>query len=257
VTRLAWLRRSIAHRGLHDAARGVIENSSSAIEAAAAKGYAAEVDLRQAGDGEVMVFHDATLERLTEGSGPLGALTARQLRRIPFKGTGDRMQSLGELFDQVAGRVPLVLEVKSDWDGRQPFAARLAEVIAAYAGPVAVMSFDPHMIAAFRARDRRTPRGLVAERFADARHWRHHSALQRFLLRHLLMAGFARPHFIAYDVDALPALAPWAGRHLFGWPLLTWTVRTPEQRRRAERWADAMIFEGFEPRSSGRMGDQP
>ena len=247
MAQLNWMRRPIAHRGLHDAGRGIIENTVSSVEAAIDKDYAVEVDIRAAGDGEVMVFHDDALGRLTEGTGAVSSFSAPQLRRIPFKGTKDRMQSLGELFDLVAGRAPLFLEIKSDWRAREPLAARISAVIAAYRGPVCVMSFDPHMIAAYRTKDGRTPRGLVAERFDDAQHWRDLTNWQRFELRHLLAARFARPHFIAYDVNALPAAAPWLGRHLFGWPLLTWTVRTPEQRQIAERWADAIIFEGFEP----------
>ncbi len=247
MTRLDWLRRPIAHRGLHDASQGIIENTATAVQAAIDKDYAVEVDLRLAGDGEVMVFHDAELDRLTDGAGPLSTLSARQLRRIPLKQTRDRMQSLGELFDQVAGQVPLVLEVKSDWQVREPLAARIAAVITAYRGQVGVMSFDPQLIAAFRAKDETTPRGLVAGRFDNVGYWHMLSSLQRFRLRHLLAARFAHPHFIAYDVNALPAFAPWLGQALFGWPLLTWTVRTPEQRATAQRWADAMIFEGFEP----------
>ena len=216
------------------------------VQAAIAKDYAIEVDLRRAGDGEVMVFHDATLERLTRRKGALAELDAQSLRKVRIKGSKDHIQTLGELFEQVAGKVPLVLEIKSDWCEREPFAARIAELVGAYRGPVCVMSFDPYMIAAIRHRDPDIPRGLVAERFSDARYWNALSALQRFRLRHLLMARFALPQFIAYDVKALPALMPWLGQHLLGWPLLTWTVRTPEQRRIAERWADAMIFEGFE-----------
>jgi glycerophosphoryl diester phosphodiesterase len=66
-------------------------------------------------------------------------------------------------------------------------------------------------------------------------------------MRHLRHAFQTRPHFVAYSVNDLPAPAPWIARHVFGLPLLTWTVRTPEQRERAARYADQMIFEGFRP----------
>jgi glycerophosphoryl diester phosphodiesterase len=66
-------------------------------------------------------------------------------------------------------------------------------------------------------------------------------------MRHLLTSTFARPNFIAYDIGALPALAPLIARTVFGLPLLTWTVRTKADRERALRYADAMIFEGIEP----------
>ena len=102
-------------------------------------------------------------------------------------------------------------------------------------------------MAAFREVAPLLPRGLVAERFDDRRHWPQLTLGQRFAMRNLLTSAIARPNFIAYDIGALPALAPLVARFLFGLPLLTWTVRTPEQRERALRYADAMIFEGIGP----------
>src|ERR1700726_2246200 len=111
---LGWLvARPVAHRGLHDAAAGIIENTPSAISAAIANDYAIEVDLQISADGEAMVHHDDVLGRLTEGAGPLAAMTAGQLKAVPFRSTTDRMITLGELCDLVAGRVTVLLELKS------------------------------------------------------------------------------------------------------------------------------------------------
>jgi glycerophosphoryl diester phosphodiesterase len=120
-------------------------------------------------------------------------------------------------------------------------------MLAPYRGRVAVMSFDPDLIAAFRHLAPAIPRGLVSERFDDERHWGELSELRRFAMRHLLTSIIAKPNFIAYDVKALPALAPAVARTLFGLPLLTWTVRTEAEKAAALRYADAMIFEGIEP----------
>ena len=98
-------------------------------------------------------------------------------------------------------------------------------MLAAYKGPVAVMSFDAHALAAFRKAAPELPRGLVAERFDSHDDWPALTAGERFAMRHLLSAAIAWPHFIAYDIEALPALAPLIARNLFGLPLLTWTVR--------------------------------
>src|SRR5262245_51391742 len=109
---LDWLiARPVAHRGLHDAAAGVIENTSSAFSAAIAGNYAIECDVQISADGEAMVFHDSTLDRLTIGQGELKAHTSDELKRIDFKNTPDRMMTLGELCAQVAGRVTLVIEI--------------------------------------------------------------------------------------------------------------------------------------------------
>jgi glycerophosphoryl diester phosphodiesterase len=244
---LDWLKRPFAHRGLHEASRGVVENSAGAVEAAIARGYAVEVDLQCSADCVPVVFHDRMLDRLTAETGAVIERNAAELSAIALKGSGDRILSLTGLLALVGGRVPLLLEVKSMWGKDRRFEANIAAALASYGGRVAVMSFDPHCVAAFRALCPSLPRGLVAERFADREHWSQLSPLQRFAMGHLLTAAFARPHFIAYDIGALPALAPARARSLFGLPLLTWTVRTPAERERALRYADAMIFEGVTP----------
>jgi glycerophosphoryl diester phosphodiesterase len=140
-----------------------------------------------------------------------------------------------------------VIEVKSSW-GRDPrYEANIARMLQSYGGKVAVMSFDPHLLAAFRRLSPRLPRGLISERFENTKHWPGHSPLRRFAMRHLLTSAIARPNFIAYDVRALPALAPAVARRIFRLPLLTWTVRSDADKQTARRSADAMIFEGVEP----------
>ncbi len=247
MTTADWLIRPIAHRGLHDTSQGIIENTASAFQAAIDAGYAIECDLQEAGDGEPMVFHDGTLDRLTTASGPVSALPAAKLQAVPFKQSGDHMQTLSGLLEQVAGRVPLVIEVKSRWDARGPFEKRVGDILATYSGPAAVMSFDPNSVRAFKTQHPNLVRGMLGTRFDDDHDWGRLSAARRFMLRHLLEGFTLRPDFIAYDIKALPALAPVLARTLAGLPLLTWTVRTPAERHAAERWADAMIFEGFRP----------
>ena len=160
-----WLTaRPVAHRGLHDAAAGVIENTAIAFAAAIAGNYAIECDLQISADGEAMVHHDAALGRLTEGAGRLDALSAAELKRVAFRTTADRMLTLGELCDLVAKRVTLVLELKSRFGGDPRLPRRVAKVLASYRGPAAVMSFDPGPISALRQLAPTLRRGLVAQR---------------------------------------------------------------------------------------------
>ena len=244
----AWLTaRPVAHRGLHDAAAGIIENTPSAFQAAISGNYAIECDLRCAADGEAMVYHDDALGRLTEGSARLDAMTAAELKRVSFRSTSDRMITVGELCDLVAGRVPLVIEIKSRFDGDLRLAARAAEVLAGYAGHAALMSFDPAPIAALRTLAPRLPRGIVAERRSSHPEWSPLSARTKRALAYFQHAMRSRPQFIAYSVSDLPSAIPWLARNLFRLPLLTWTVRTDVDRARAARYADQMIFEGFRP----------
>lgn len=239
-----WLTaRPIAHRGLHDAAAGVIENTASAFQAAIVGGYAIECDLQISADGEAMVHHDDALGRLTEGVARLDAMTAQALQRVAFNSTADRMLALGGLCDLVAGQVTLVIELKGRLAGDERLAARTAAVLADYRGPVAVMSFDPALIAAVRRLAPGLIRGLVAMRRDAGAPLTARMSAQRYLRQ----AFAACPHFLAYRVQDLTTKPPLLARHFLRWPLLTWTVRTPEDRARAARHADQMIFEGFRP----------
>ena len=244
----AWLTaRPVAHRGLHDAARGIIENMPAAAQAAVAGNFSIECDIQLTADGEAMVHHDDALGRLTEGSGALLEKTAAELKAVKFKDTPERMMSLGDLCALVNGRVPLVIEVKSHFDGDRKLVRRMAQVLASYSGPAVGMSFDPDQVLALRETMPALPRGIIAQRSYDDDYWKGLTSEQRQSMLYLRHAFRTRPHFVAYWVNQLPAPAPWIARNLFGLPLLTWTVRTPEQRQHAARYADQMIFEGFVP----------
>ncbi len=242
---LDWLTaRPIAHRGLHDTGNGVIENTLSATRAAIEGNYAIEIDVQADRDLVPVVFHDATLDRLTNTTGPVAAHSAAELAEVRFKDTADRIPTLRVFLEAVNDRVPVIVEIKSNTTELPDYCARIADVVVAYKGRVAVMSFDPEAVATFRRIAPALPRGIVAESF------RGHTPKgttwwDRFRLRHLLHAGRTRPHFISYRVDDLPAVAPLILHWMFGLPLITWTVRTEEQRRRSDRWADQITFEGF------------
>ena len=251
-----WLTaRPIAHRGLHDAKSGVVENTTSAAAAALQAGYAIEVDLQRSADGEAVVFHDHALDRLTEASGSVRDFTAAELKRIAFKDTADRMMTLGELVDLVGGRTTLVLELKSRFDGDIATAMRTAAVLRGYAGPVAAMSFDPRLVAVLAWRAPSLVRGLAVRRprkstGAEADRL---GAAQTRSGALILEAMRARPYFVAcrqQDLATAPALV---ARHLFRLPVLAWTVRSETERRSALRHADQVIFEGFRPPVQSRL----
>lgn len=245
---LAWLTaRPIAHRGLHDAASGVIENTASAFTAAIAGNYGIETDIQISADGEAMVHHDDALGRLTEGSERLADMNAAEIKTARFKATADHVLTLSELCDLVGGRTPLVIELKSHFNGDRRLVQRAAQVLSGYAGPVAVMSFDPDMVEAARLIAPSLTRGIVAERHYDHAEWDPLPASAKRRLAWLLHANRTRPHFVAYGVKDLPAVAPLVARWVFGLPLLTWTVRSEGDRAAAGRFADQMIFEGWRP----------
>lgn len=241
---LDWLiARPLAHRGLHDDAQGIIENTMSAFAAAVAGHYGIECDLQISGDGEAMVHHDDALGRLTEGAGRLDAMTAAELKRIEFKGTADRMITLGELCDFVAGRTAMLIELKSAHADNRQLAARAADVLSGYGGNAAVMSFEPRQVADLRSIAPRLARGMAVR----AHTWRDVFATPKRAIAALAPTFASRPQFLAYSVHDLPALLPMLTHNLLAMPLLAWTVRSADERQRAARYADQMIFEGFRP----------
>ncbi len=242
-----WLTaRPIAHRGYHDADAGRIENTLPAAAAAIERNFAIECDVQATADGRVVVFHDHTLHRLTEGKGRIGDLSLDSLKAVRFKHADARIPTLEELLALIDGRVPLVIEIKSTWSADRRLEAAVAAALSTYIGPVAVMSFDPGSMAEMRRLAPGIRRGLIADSFPRV-DWRHLSTVARLANRHLLSAPYTLPSFVAYGIKSLPALAPLALRRISGMPILTWTVRTPADRARAKRWADQIIFEGFDP----------
>ena len=245
MSSLDWLTaRPIAHRGLHG--QGAVENTTTAFTAAIAGGYAIETDLQITADGEAVVYHDAALGRLTEGTGALATMTAAELKRVRFTDTAGRIITLGELLDLVGGRATLVIELKSLGDGDPRLPRRAAQVLAGYAGPAALMSFDPFQVAVVREAAPGITRGLVAER-ARGRAGESFGARSRRAADYVANLARARPQFLAYSVADLPALPPLFARYVLRRPVLTWTVRTEADRGKAARWADQMIFEGWRP----------
>jgi glycerophosphoryl diester phosphodiesterase len=248
-----WLvARPIAHRGLHDAAKGVIENSISAARAAIAGGFAIECDVQLTADGELVVFHDDTLERLTERAGAVAAHSADELGRLKLRGGVDRIPRFSEFLKAVGGRTPIVVEIKSAFDGDTTVAQRTAQALARYGGPVAIESFDPDQIAFLRARAAalgiaQRPLGMVGEAQYSDDDWPQLSSAQRAELTHFLHYRRTLPDFLSWRVGDLPHAIPLLMRDALKLPVTAWTVRSPEMAARSKEWIDQIVFEGFTP----------
>ena len=238
--------RPVAHRGLHDRVRGIVENSSSAALAAVDRGYGIECDVQLSSDGEAMVFHDVDLGRLTAETGDVGARTAAQLAAMTLNGSTDTILPLARFLDLVAGRVPVICEIKSAFDGDMRLAARVAEIASDVTSPLALKSFDPAVLIYLRAADVQAPVGLVAEASYDHGEWAQLDARTRRELTTLSHWPQSRPEFLSWCVDDLPHAAPSICRGA-GMPVMTWTVRTKAQVEVARNFADQIVFEGLCP----------
>ncbi|HEX8533139.1 MAG TPA: glycerophosphodiester phosphodiesterase family protein [Allosphingosinicella sp.] len=220
-----------AHRGLHGGGR--IENSRSAFEAAIARGHGIELDVRMSRDAHAIVFHDATLERLTGEAGPVAERTAAELRHIELRGSSDTIPTLAEVLQLIGGRVPLLIEVKASGQKVAPICLAVVRSLEGYRGPVGIMSFNPEVSRWCSLHAPRLVRGLVVTE--AGRRWR--GAFER-----RLALWRARPDFLAYDVRDLPSRFAARARRR-GLPVFTWTCRGEEQVKRARANADQIIYE--------------
>ena len=247
MTAALFTARPIAHRGLHDKARDVMENTAGAALAAIAHDFAIECDVQLTRDGEAVVFHDFALERLTKGEGLVAAQDAAALARIGFRQGAGGILKLADFLALIGGRVPLVCEVKSRFDGDMRLAVRTLAVVTAQSGPVAIKSFDPAVIAHLRMLKAPVPLGIVAEAHFTHPDWAWMPAELKTRLTHFLHYDETRPDFLSWQVADFPDAVPFLCRSGLKLPVMTWTVRTDDQRAVAAQWADQMVFEGFVP----------
>ncbi|WP_340588583.1 glycerophosphodiester phosphodiesterase family protein [Erythrobacter alti] len=231
----AWLtRQAYAHRGLHDGE--IPENSLAAFTGAIERGLGIECDLRVSMDGRAIVFHDAELERLTGQAGVLAGMTVGELTARELGKSAEKIPTLRDMLDLVAGRVPLLLELKTDRrESVQKLCRAVRRDVEGYGGEVAVMSFDPRIARWFSSRMPDLPRGLVVTE-EDGR------TLSGAVKRHLSLWQ-ARPQFLAYDIRDLPSRFA-TRQSQAGFPLLTWTVRNAAQVDMALDCAAVPILEG-------------
>lgn len=237
AARVAFLRaRPFAHRGLHG--DGVIENSRAAFAAAVAGGFGIELDVQGSREGEAFVFHDHDLDRLAEASGAFAERRGVELEKIRLKGSDETIPRLAEVLDIVAGRAPILIEIKTGKGPVGVLCLAVRRALEGYLGPVAVMSFNPDVGRWFGDHAARIVRGVViTEQEGTALPDRGRQAVAR-----RLGLWRAKPDFLAYDVrDHASHFA--AAQRRRGLTILTWTVRTAEDRANAAGFADEIIFE--------------
>lgn len=234
------LGRPFAHRGLHGGRRP--ENSMPAFEEAVRRGFGIELDVRLSADGVPMVFHDSSLARVCGVDARIGDLRAAQLVRRRLDGSDATIPTLaGALHEIGGGQAPVLVDLKPTWGRRAALADAVAILLRCYDGPVAVVGFDPWLLAAIRARAPRVPRGQSAgvdPRIA-ARWWGRRVCHP---VDELWSLPVSSPDFVTFNVDRLPSPALARARQRM--PVVSWTVRTPAAYRLARSLTDGVIVEG-------------
>lgn len=244
---VAFLERPITHRGLHDLAAGRAENSPKGFAAAISRNYGIELDLQLSKDGEAIVFHDYGLDRLTEAQGAVAQHTAAELGQIALKGDEDRIPTLTQTLAQVAGQVPLLIELK-DQDGAMgpnigALEAATVKALAGYDGAVAVMSFNPHSVAKLAELAPAIPRGIVTSRYT-AEDWPTIPATRRTELAKIPDFDRTGSCFISHEAADLqsPRVAEIKDA---GHPILCWTIKSAAQEAEARKIVDNVTFEQY------------
>jgi glycerophosphoryl diester phosphodiesterase len=231
----ALIAKPFAHRGLHGAA--VPENSRAAFEAAIEARHGIELDVQASGDRQAMVFHDEELGRLAEEEGFLRGRSAAELKRIRLRDCDETIPTLPQILALIAGRAPLLIEVKAPGREVGALCQAVADALDDYLGPVAVMSFNPEVGHWFARHAPQRLRGLVVTE--RGRKWR--GGLVR-----RLAAWRSKAEFLAYDIRDLPSRFAEAQQRR-GLRVLTWTVRSLKDRARAAQHADQIIYETASP----------
>lgn len=235
--------RCYAHRGLHSPDKSIPENSLAAFDAAAAAGYGMELDVQLSKDGQVVVFHDDTLDRVTGVHGRVDAFDWAELKEMPLCGTGHHMPLFTEVLATVAGRTPLIVELKSGPRNKELCQKTLA-LLRNYPGDFCVESFDPTIVAWFRRNAPDILRGQLSDSCASFRK-DGDSLLGAFVLSRCLGNFLARPQFIAWGPDPKNAAVRFVEG--FGPMRVFWTARPGMDHEALTRQYDGVIFEHYAP----------
>jgi glycerophosphoryl diester phosphodiesterase len=231
---------------LHDGANGVVENTISAARASIAAGLPLELDLQLTADGDVVVFHDFTLDRLTAEKGEVIQRSGAELAKIAIAGSAsDRIPTFRAFLDEIAGRVPLVVEIKSRFDGDTRLTERACAILADYSGPYVIKSFDPAVVATVRKIAPQVTRGIIGEANYTHPAYDNLSADRKHALAHLLHFDESQPQFVSWHFKDLAHASPFLCRRVGNLPVMAWTVRSAEDREPVLRLADQIVFEGF------------
>lgn len=243
--------RPIAHRGLHDGARGIVENTRSAFRAAIEAGFAIECDLQLTLDKVPVVFHDAELGRLTKRAGPVAGIDAKSLDTTPLKGTAETPMRFSDLLALVAGRVPLVVELKPQKNGTLALARAAVKTARGYDGPLAFKSFEPRLVAGIRKAGFKGPVGVIVDAGGgDAKTQDGLTLARRMALRQLVHAPGNQFDFVSCEQHALELPAVALLRRV-GKKVMAWTVRSHADAAKALENADQIVFEGYLPGTEG------
>lgn len=234
--------RAFAHRGLHSKALNIPENSLAAFKKACEHGYAIELDVHISKDGTPIVMHDGTVDRTTEGTGKLYLMTDAEISKLHLKGTDQKIPLLKDVLQLINGKVPLLIELKSDGSDRKTLCTECFKLLDNYDGDFIIESFDPRILRIVKKLRPNVARGQLSTGKGVS------PKILNFLLRHLLLNFISRPHFIAYDSRYIKkTIEPNICKKIFGCFVFVWTITKKSDFEEYMNKGMPCIFENFEP----------
>ncbi len=234
----------IAHRGLHTEEQEAPENSLEAFRRAKCAGYAVELDVQFTADRQIVVFHDATLERVCGVNQRVDSMTYDELRTLTLQGGTQHIPLLEDVLT-VLDNTPLVCEIKSyGANGDTSLCEAVWPYLAAYPGPVCIESFNPFMVRWFYKYHPEMIRGILSTYYDDVEEvtfW------QGVALTALMTNFLTRPDFVAYDYEYKHKWPFRLCRAVYHPTTLAWTIMNEAQERDALTTFDNCIFEQYFP----------
>ena len=235
-----WIQtKPIAHRGLHDSE--VPENSLAAFEAAIQAGCPIEVDVQVTKDKVPVVFHDDRLDRLTGHKKRVTRVKFDILDKLRLEGSDHEIPTFREFLDFVAGRVPILVEIKKN-RGSKGIEQVVVEMLQKYTGEFAIQSFNPIAIRKVRKQDPSMYCGLLSSKLEDMKLLR----IQKAAVKNARLFFMAKPDFVSFEINSFPNERVKRFREELGLPIIGWTVKTKEEIERAKEFCDGIIFENIE-----------
>ena len=239
--------RLFAHRGLYDNRSDAPENSMAAFRKAVEAGYGIELDVQLTGDGVPVIFHDFTLQRVCNAPGLVKDYTYAELRKFRLFDSGEKIPALKDFLRMVDGRVPLIVEYKSE-DTDMSVCRRIAPLLKAYKGTYCIESFNPLVLFWYRKHHPEVMRGQLSDGFIHDKKYQTLTKLPTVFPLQFLLANFlSKPDFIAYNCLYEGNLSRRLCRNLFKAKAAAWTVKSREQLAKAAPDFDVFIFDSFIP----------
>lgn len=232
-----------AHRGLHRKPK-TPENSLSAFSLAVERGYGIELDVHLMADGELAVIHDASLKRTAGAEARIGDLTRGELKKYKLEESDEHIPTLKEALALVDGRVPILIELKSEGNVKALCRAAIEE-LKNYKGKYCIESFDPRCVAFFRKHAPSVVRGQLAANLLRDKDLKL-SRLLKFFLSSLVLNFWTKPDFIAYNFEQRNDISNQIAVRLWKIEGFVWTVRSISDMRQAENEGYTVIFENFD-----------